>query len=334
MVAETLMGEVFNWKASQQLSKIEGKIYDLVKRCKAHKECKEDPEPDPPPKPYPNNVSIFRSMTPIMDPSGFVYEAVASNRVEGVTATLYEKTEWGGEQVWDASEYQQVNPFITNDYGMYYWDVPIGEWQVRFAKAGYQSTRSEWLPVPPPQFDVNIPLVSYAPPTVVRVEGKTGAIEVEFSKYMEIFGISAENILVTKNGQPVSGRIELVNAEAPPTDASLQYASIVRFIPDAPFTAGDDVWLTVKAAVTSYAGVALGADVSRKVEIAHEAFLNGDTDGDGEVTDWDAILLCRYMAGWKVTIDLRAADIDHDGEVTDWDAILLERYLAGWPVVL
>ncbi len=60
----------------------------------------------------------------------------------------------------------------------------------------------------------------------------------------------------------------------------------------------------------------------------------GDTDGDGEVSDWDAIVLNRYLAGWTVGIELAAADIDGDGEVSDWDAIVLERYLAGWTVEL
>ncbi len=60
----------------------------------------------------------------------------------------------------------------------------------------------------------------------------------------------------------------------------------------------------------------------------------GDSDGDGELTDWDAILLNRYLAYWKLTIDLDAMDIDGDGEVTDWDAILFERYLAGWKIEL
>ncbi|MBP5312590.1 MAG: hypothetical protein J6112_07150 [Clostridia bacterium] len=58
----------------------------------------------------------------------------------------------------------------------------------------------------------------------------------------------------------------------------------------------------------------------------------GDVDDDGEITDWDSILLDRYLAGWKVTINTDAADIDHDGEVTDWDSIILGRYLAGWKI--
>ena len=63
-------------------------------------------------------------------------------------------------------------------------------------------------------------------------------------------------------------------------------------------------------------------------------YLIGDVDNDGEVTDWDAILLNRYLAGWGTEINLHAADVDGDGEVSDWDAILLERYLAGWDIQL
>ena len=64
------------------------------------------------------------------------------------------------------------------------------------------------------------------------------------------------------------------------------------------------------------------------------ADLCGDTDRDGEISDWDAILLNRRLAGWNVEIDLSAADVDGDGEISDWDAIVLERYLAGWDVAL
>ena len=60
----------------------------------------------------------------------------------------------------------------------------------------------------------------------------------------------------------------------------------------------------------------------------------GDIDDDGEVSDWDAIILNRYLAGWDVEVNELAADIDGDGEVSDWDAIVLERYLAGWDITL
>ncbi|MBP5311791.1 MAG: hypothetical protein J6112_03035 [Clostridia bacterium] len=69
--------------------------------------------------------------------------------------------------------------------------------------------------------------------------------------------------------------------------------------------------------------------------LAGEAvFSAGDADRDGEVSDWDAILLERWLAGWNVDIHLSELDIDEDGDISDWDAILLERYLAGWNVEL
>jgi len=64
-------------------------------------------------------------------------------------------------------------------------------------------------------------------------------------------------------------------------------------------------------------------------------YILGDIDNDGEITDWDAIVFNRYLAGWNVEIEkFEAADIDKDGEITDWDAIILERYLSGWDIVL
>lgn len=60
--------------------------------------------------------------------------------------------------------------------------------------------------------------------------------------------------------------------------------------------------------------------------------MKGDVDSDGEITDWDAILLNRYVAGWNVEVVELACDIDEDGEITDNDITLLENYLVGWYV--
>ncbi|MBP5312089.1 MAG: hypothetical protein J6112_04565, partial [Clostridia bacterium] len=63
--------------------------------------------------------------------------------------------------------------------------------------------------------------------------------------------------------------------------------------------------------------------------------LPGDADSDGEVTDWDAVLFDRYLAGWKNTgVNTGVLDLDKDGEISDWDAMLLCRYLAGWNIIL
>lgn len=93
------------------------------------------------------------------DPAGYVYEAVASNRVEGVTVTCYYKDDDGDAVLWDASEADQINPQVTDENGAYQWFVPMGEWKVVAEKEGYLTANSEndpaavngWLPVPPPQ---------------------------------------------------------------------------------------------------------------------------------------------------------------------------------------
>ncbi len=72
------------------------------------------------------------------------------------------------------------------------------------------------------------------------------------------------------------------------------------------------------------------ADCSAVIKVVD--YMLGDVDGNGEIDDWDAIVLNRYFAGWQTEIIEAAADIDGDGELTDWDAIALERRLAGWNV--
>lgn len=70
------------------------------------------------------------------------------------------------------------------------------------------------------------------------------------------------------------------------------------------------------------------ADCSATITVVD--YISGDADGNGEVNDWDSVLLDRYLAGWTVVINEYAADVDGNGEVNDWDAVLLSRKLAGW----
>lgn len=137
-----------------------------------------------------------------IDPSGYVYEGVTDNRLEGVTTTAYfvehenvpKKPDGSADveninpsdiKLWDASEYDQMNPIITGADGMYQWDVPEGYWQIKYEKDGYETTYSEWLPVLPAQTDVNISLVSKAVPKVEKVYLTTDYLVVTFDKYMD-----------------------------------------------------------------------------------------------------------------------------------------------------
>lgn len=235
-----------------------------------------DPEPEPtkppkptnptPPKPKNDNGGDHKSNNPDkkfgIDPSGYVYEGVMANRIEGVTATIYYKENvedmYGDlhENVvkWDAEEYAQENPLFTDEKGFYRWDVPQGLWQVKFEKEGYETTYSEWLPVPPPQLDVNIAMQQNIQPTVKSARAFEDAVEMEFDKYMMPELLTTENIMVMQNGTAVEGTVELLNEEVSYEGESDTFASKIRFNAAQPFTE-EEITLIVNNRVKSYAGI-------------------------------------------------------------------------------
>ena len=92
-----------------------------------------------------------------VDPSGYVYNADTKERLSGVTVTLYYKQDENSKATkWEASEYLQQNPLVSAENGEYAWDVPEGLYQVKCEKEGYETSYSDWLPVPPPQLGINI----------------------------------------------------------------------------------------------------------------------------------------------------------------------------------
>ena len=160
---------------------------------------------------------------PMIDPAGYVYEAVASNRIEGATAKIYYEGENGEVIYWsDADLYGEVNPQITDIDGRFAWMTPIGNWRVQITKDGYLDADSSndpaavdgWLPVPPPQLDVNIGLISTAAPTVVSAGVAPDQIRVVFSQYMDIAQVSGL-VTVTQNGEPISVTVTLVLTASP-----------------------------------------------------------------------------------------------------------------------
>ena len=223
------------------------------------------PEPITPPVPY------------VLDPSGYVYEGVSSNRLEGVTATCYYKETvedmYGDKHEnivkWDATEYAQENPLFTDEYGMYAWDVPQGLWQVKFEKEGYETTYSEWLPVPPPQLDINIAMKQNVQPTVKSARAFEDAVEMEFDKYMMPELLTADNIRVMAGETAVEGTVELLNEEVSYEGNDEKFASKVRFNAAAPFDA-TEITLMVSNRVKSYAGIRMQDDFSQTFTIEPE----------------------------------------------------------------
>ncbi len=62
--------------------------------------------------------------------------------------------------------------------------------------------------------------------------------------------------------------------------------------------------------------------------------LPGDVNDDGEVNGKDLTRLCRYYAGYDVTINESNADVNGDGVVNGKDLTRLCRYYAGYGVLL
>ena len=216
----------------------------------------------------------YPTTDPLIDPSGFVYEGVESNRLEGVTTTVFYKEvtkDFYGNDVenvslWDAENYDQQNPQLTNENGEYGWMVPSGLWQVKYEKQGYQTELSEWLPVPPPQLDVNQGMTTIASPVVSDVKAAPNAVQITFDKYMRADSLTTNRIFVTRNGQKVNGTIDpLLPSDEP--ENMVHLTNRVNFVPAAQLPAGQKLTLTVKGDVVSYAGVEMGSDFSQEFDI-------------------------------------------------------------------
>lgn len=239
---------------------------------------------------------IAPDVQPIIDPSGFVYEANEDNRVEGATVTvfyregvenMYGDVEWKTSK-WDATEYGQENPLFTDEEGLYGWDVPQGEWQVKYEKAGFETVYSQWLKVPPPQLEVNMNLTRNDAPQVKEVHAYNGSngVSISFDHFMD-FDSLKENIHITKESAVADGDPEIINGtltvlssedeENPdengteaPADGS-QYIDRVRFIPEKALASTDlEVRLFISKNVKSYAGISMYEDYDEPISLEKE----------------------------------------------------------------
>lgn len=282
----TEFGRHFVTKGSEENRRV---LMQRIKNLNCDKKCGQpgmpkcpdpNPDPDPDPDPNPNPDDDVK-----IDPSGYVYEAVPENRVEGVQATIYYKETkedmYGDlyEEVvlWNAEEYAQKNPLFTDENGMYRWDVPQGLWQVKFEKDGYQTTYSEWLPVPPPQLEVNIGIVQNKQPEVIEARAYEEGVEVQFDKFMDLTTLTTDNIYVTANGEKLNGEIRFIDSALADEYASeddstaTRYASRVRFVPETSLsvTTGE-ICVTVSRNVLSYAGIPMTATFSQILDVEKE----------------------------------------------------------------
>ena len=213
----------------------------------------------------------------IVDPSGWVYEAVNENRLEGVTATVYQLIDAANDvwEKWDASQYGQVNSQTTGEYGLFAWDVPMGTWKVVFEKAGYEATaaivngvlkdkaETDELVVLPPYKDVAVGLISTEAPTVTEATVDGDEIVVVFSKHMKTAAAPTMTIDGVEVASTWANAVEGTNSAG---EKELLATSLRIPLP-ATAKAGDV--LTVAAVGgQSYAGTPVdSADSSRQVTV-------------------------------------------------------------------
>ncbi|SDC51789.1 WD40-like Beta Propeller Repeat [Paenibacillus sp. UNCCL117] len=271
--------------------------------------CMPPPEPAGPPIAKPGYI---------LDPSGYVYEGLPSNRISEVLATALQwnenSTTW---DVWDSAWYEQQNPLNTDNAGRYAWDVPPGRWKVKFEKEGYTTAYSDELEVPPPQLDVNIPMVSNDPPEVKAIAAQPGGtgIKLQFTKPVKANSLTAETIAVTKDGETVAGTLEGLEPQ-PGTDGML-LSTEALFVPNKTLTIGQTYTVTLNKAVLSYAGIPLKDVFTAQLLIEGE-----DKTPPAEVTE-----LAGGIAGESASLMWSPPeDMDYAGARIRWKESGAEDY--------
>ena len=203
-----------------------------------------------------------------IDPSGYVYEAVKSNRLEDVTAEVWysASADGAGAVPWDAEFYEQVNPQPTDGDGVFGWYTPVGFYQVRFTKAGYEEARTEWMAVPPVRTGLEIGLRTTEKPQVESARAYTDCVELTFSQYMDATDALLAELTATGLGEGCT--LEWVGSEE--SADGRQVAKALRIKPAKALEAGSTVELSLSGAV-NYAGIPMDGWNSGQLAVATRA---------------------------------------------------------------
>lgn len=122
----------------------------------------------------------------LIDPSGFVFEDSMDNKLEGVQAIVETQDANGNWIKWDAAKFGQINPQVTDAEGRYGWDVITGKWRVIFTKDGYEPYISRIMDVPPPETELNVPMVKIGDPSILTTDVTEKDLSVTFDRYMNV----------------------------------------------------------------------------------------------------------------------------------------------------
>lgn len=268
----------------------------------------------------------------LIDPSGIAYEFLPSNPIEGVTAEIYYKDEKGKEILWNAVDYEQLNPQITDNAGWFAWDVPEGEWKVKLTAEGYESAESEWLPVLPVQVNINLNMTSAAPSELSSAEFNSSRATITFTKHMQDKSVNKDSLYLTdKDGKVIPAVVKAVKESFNDTDCSITYTLTPTEKTD---LSGASVNLTSKA--LSYAGTAskaITSGLTQGEELPEEEYTLGDVNNDGRIDSSDATSILQQYSiastggSYTITeIQQKAADTNKDGKIDATDATNVLQY--------
>ncbi|MBR4362714.1 MAG: leucine-rich repeat protein [Ruminococcus sp.] len=270
-----------------------------------------------------------------IDPSGYVYAAVPDNRIEGATATIYYKDESGKAVLWNAVDYDQINPMITDSQGGFMWDVPEGLWQVKITAEGYEDYTAEWLPVLPVQTDVNIPMKTRSAASLGSIDACSNAVEVTMTQYITDSTATSENIYLTgSDGKKLSCKIKPVKSETNDTE----FSDRLLLISDKENIAGSTLHIT--SGLLNYSGIPTSETVQKITEVKSEYLVDndaslGDVNEDGKVDAKDASLILVYYSkmstggdGGFTEAQISAANVNDDTLIDAKDASFILAYYA------
>ena len=208
-----------------------------------------------------------------IDPSGYIFEGIEGNLLEGVSATVYYLDKDSGEWVkWDSEAHGEgPNPNISGADGKYGWDVLIGKWKVVFEKDGYYTVESIELDVPPAHLDVNMSMVSTSPATLKEVKAGAMGAYIDFTFDRPVLVDDAKRLVsVIFGGNALDGNVEALNAaltafgnkqKAGEQDVTvgLNVATRFRFTPEDPIEVGASVKVVGEKGILTYNGIEMAA---------------------------------------------------------------------------
>ncbi|UJF34019.1 S-layer homology domain-containing protein [Paenibacillus hexagrammi] len=216
--------------------------------------------------------------------------------------------------MWDASWYEQVNPQSTDIQGKYGWDVPQGTWKIKYEKDGYDTAYSGEMDVPPPRFEVNIPLVSKHTAKLDWIRAypteNENHIKLRFTKPIDMTGVDLNQAIkiTDRNGSSdnpsvVAGTVAAVDSE---TVDGKTLAMEFEFTPEASLNPGGEYGYSVSGTLLTYAGVPVGGELAGTVTV-------GDSIIPHKVQDLSAgISGGKLTVMWSIPKDAEDQPVDRD----------------------